>query len=598
MSKFDAMALAQARSMLAHTAGVDVLGEWRKQSKSAAWLLRLRLKLEAEPTAAVPLYSEWEVAVNFDADEWGKVQIYPALGPNGLTVTFQHQQFNGARHATWECRSGHVCSASWSGGLAKQRNALPVEPTTTAERICWHVVRVLEWLPQAATNILAKPGDVYELPDFAIGGKTLGNRLVYLENEESFALWQQDTNTSGIAWLSNSPETNTLYVRSFLPARGKQAIYTPPWGQVVASKKKDWQALWIRLNEMPVVGPWQAPATTTELAQALTAQGKNLADMLEPLWKNFELTGAQVMLLVGVPIPRKIGEDPYRYHWQALQLFPITKAPPKSRLALVKAHLASAHPLTWLQLAENWDAAELQNRGRLPQALCEAKVLLLGAGALGSNLSVQLVHMGVQHLTVVDGEKLEGGNLVRHTLGFEQLTQPKALALAEQLRQANPLAHVVGIDLMLPKTSAEFEQAASEATLILDATAEDAVLRMIPLACMNLDALFVSCSLSLRAEQLFFYAEMAGQFEQAKFDEWYAPYRLQQNELAEQIDLPRGIGCYNPLTPAPLNRIAGLGSVAVELLEQVYGQPISLPVSLSHNWRVPLLVPATEEVFP
>ena len=91
---------------------------------------------------------------------------------------------------------------------------------------------------------------------------------------------------------------------------------------------------------------------------------------------------------------------------------------------------------------------------------------------------------------------------------------------------------------------------------------------------------------------------MAGQFEQAKFDEWYAPYRLQQNELAEQIDLPRGIGCYNPLTPAPLNRIAGLGGVAVELLEQVYGQPISLPVSLSHTWRVPLLVPATEEVFP
>lgn len=117
---------------------------------------------------------------------------------------------------------------------------------------------------------------------------------------------------------------------------------------------------------------------------------------------------------------------------------------------------------------------------------------------------------------------------------------------------------------------------------------------MVPLPCMNAQALFVSCSLSLYAEQLFFYADRVGLFEKAKFDSWFDPYRIKQNELAQQIELPRGAGCWHPLTPAPLNRIAGLAGVAVELLQQAYGKPVALPASVSYDWQVPALALAVE----
>lgn len=600
MSDFDVLALAEARDILLKTADIEVLGDWRQLSSSAVWMLKLRLALRgAEPTTAVPALTEWEVVANFEKDPWGKVQMHPALGEHGISHSFSHQRFNGGSHPTWPCRNGHICAPSWLSQIAKQRGAVQEEPVTTIERICWNVDRTLQWLTAAAADELVHTGDVYELPDFEDIAPNVLHALAYFENHDSYQLWQQQPR-SGIAYLASFAKMYMTH--HFKDADDRQVVYQPAWGKLIsaASPSKFTQALWIRLDEVPVVNTYQVPVTVGELRQALNKEGKDLDELLKPLWSKYQLgKEASAFLLVGMPVSKRVGEPPHRYHWQMVQLIqPAALKFPKMNKEILKKKLAEPQSrLRWLVRVENWHPEDLQNRGRLTLALREANVLLLGAGALGSQLANQLVRMGVQRMTLVDGDTLEAGNLVRHDLTLDELQYAKTDVLAQRLNMVQPSVWITSIPENLPTTNSKFAKAAAEATLIIDATASDDVLRLMPLPGMNPDAIFVTCSLSLYAEHLFFYATRTVDFEQSHFNAWFEQYRVEQEKQVRQLELPRDAGCWSAHTPAPLNRIVGLAGAAVELLEQVYEQPVDLPVSLSYTWQRPTLVRATEEVF-
>ncbi|MFN8536275.1 MAG: ThiF family adenylyltransferase [Thermomicrobiales bacterium] len=74
------------------------------------------------------------------------------------------------------------------------------------------------------------------------------------------------------------------------------------------------------------------------------------------------------------------------------------------------------------------------------RALAEARVLLVGCGALGTHLADTLVRAGVGHLRLVDRDFVELHNLQRQIL-FDEDDQargvPKATAAAEKLRRIN-----------------------------------------------------------------------------------------------------------------------------------------------------------------
>jgi len=73
------------------------------------------------------------------------------------------------------------------------------------------------------------------------------------------------------------------------------------------------------------------------------------------------------------------------------------------------------------------------------QALLSARVLLVGAGGLGSAAGLYLGSAGVGHLTVVDHDVVDATNLQRqvaHTL--KRMGQPKAESLCEAIAQINP----------------------------------------------------------------------------------------------------------------------------------------------------------------
>jgi ThiF family protein/E2/UBC family protein B len=77
-------------------------------------------------------------------------------------------------------------------------------------------------------------------------------------------------------------------------------------------------------------------------------------------------------------------------------------------------------------------------RGGAAQAISGKRVVLVGAGAVGSEVAGMLAAAGVEELRVIDPETLSADNVHRHVLGVRDLDNSKALALTSQLRARFP----------------------------------------------------------------------------------------------------------------------------------------------------------------
>jgi molybdopterin/thiamine biosynthesis adenylyltransferase len=125
------------------------------------------------------------------------------------------------------------------------------------------------------------------------------------------------------------------------------------------------------------------------------------------------------------------------------------------------------------------------------EALLSARVLMVGAGGLGSAAGLYLGSAGVGHLTVVDHDVVDKTNLQRqvaHTLG--RVGQPKAESLREAIAHINPdtVVHPV-----LQRADAQALHAlVADANVVLDCTDNFATRHAINRACFALGKPLVS----------------------------------------------------------------------------------------------------------
>ncbi len=78
--------------------------------------------------------------------------------------------------------------------------------------------------------------------------------------------------------------------------------------------------------------------------------------------------------------------------------------------------------------------------------LLKAKVLLMGAGGLGSPAALYLAAAGVGTLGIVDMDVVDPANLQRQVIhNTERLGQPKTASAAEAIRALNPDVKVVAL---------------------------------------------------------------------------------------------------------------------------------------------------------
>lgn len=101
--------------------------------------------------------------------------------------------------------------------------------------------------------------------------------------------------------------------------------------------------------------------------------------------------------------------------------------------------------------------------------LQNSRVLIVGAGGLGTPAAQYLAAAGVGHLTIVDGDTVHASNLHRQVLfRSEDLGKNKAEILAQRLREQNPDVRVEAIPFYLNKSFALAHF--NESSVIVDGT--------------------------------------------------------------------------------------------------------------------------------
>ncbi len=87
--------------------------------------------------------------------------------------------------------------------------------------------------------------------------------------------------------------------------------------------------------------------------------------------------------------------------------------------------------------------------------LKKAKVLVIGAGGLGSPILQYLVSMGIGTIGVIDFDVIEVSNLHRQILyGPADVGQPKVTVAVEKLRQQNPYIELIAYNELLSEENA------------------------------------------------------------------------------------------------------------------------------------------------
>jgi hypothetical protein len=124
-------------------------------------------------------------------------------------------------------------------------------------------------------------------------------------------------------------------------------------------------------------------------------------------------------------------------------------------------------------------AADLTSRAPQVAALATKKICVIGVGAIGATLAIEMARNGVTELRLLDSDIVEPGNSVRWPLGASAWGQSKVAALAEFIASEYPNCQVSCVRHLLgtqsPKYPFRDEKALSDATngvdLVIDATA-------------------------------------------------------------------------------------------------------------------------------
>ncbi|MGJ9372559.1 HesA/MoeB/ThiF family protein [Nesterenkonia sp. CF4.4] len=106
--------------------------------------------------------------------------------------------------------------------------------------------------------------------------------------------------------------------------------------------------------------------------------------------------------------------------------------------------IVTSDEVTPMQIDVERDDEGLSTLGsRWPlDSLRQSHVAVIGVGSIGSAAATSLADHGVGSLTLIDPDRLEFHNLVRHQLGRADVGKYKAPALADAIRQSHPTTSI------------------------------------------------------------------------------------------------------------------------------------------------------------
>jgi molybdopterin/thiamine biosynthesis adenylyltransferase len=543
---------------------------WREDVSQ--WVLRCEICIESSNHKLVPKVTEWYVLASSEYP-WGHIEFFPSE-QNGLNHTFPHQSFNSQGKHLFPWRNGNLCLNT--GLRALERHDHDIEPYDVHWRLYWRFERAIQWLDAASKEALALPGEHFELPSFP--GKS-STTVVFTEGIESLLQWQKIPNSIGLLDLFLLDQrSNTIFIKAFKSTFG-QDLLVPNWGKAMTEMTNERvTGIWVRLNQVPVLEPWQTPSNWKELRAVFREQEIEFDEQLRTVVKPIR-DGKSHLLLIGFPIPSEVGGLPFQMHWQPIEL-PVLSSNTKTAKGFRANEvgywqrdrteiLRGAKNLSWVK-SENWHSEQISTRGRFSEVMTDKQVLLIGVGAVGSVVAELLIRGNIQRIGLIDSDKLEIGNLSRHTLNWKDLKESKAISVAERLNLASPHATVEAIECDFPFVIEEKETYIQQCDLILDCTGSDSTLHHLEKFSWQDEKVFISISLGMGGKRLFCFVSKGRTFPSHIFKEKLKPWLEKERDEYKEQPLPwSGVGCWHPVFPARADDVWMMSSVAVKHVESL-----------------------------
>jgi len=542
---------------------MEVLDDLRWDNQEKVWLLRLRLRARTDGGgSSIPEWTEWFMHVE-STYPYGEVELWPSKH-GGIAESHQHQQLNRPGSGATPWREGKLCL------LADQTR----DPDW---RLLSYALRGIDWIEAASRGQLIRDGEPFDLPAVPFQGQ---DQIGFREDARSLDAWARAGETEGWADCALAGAPHLSAVTAFRTLR-RRLVMSVPWGDLVRrSPRRGTRTAWWRLREMPILPPYAPPTTWRELAQATRRGGLDLAGALQRIAPEL-MDGRRHRCLLGFPIPERQGGTPTRMHWWAIQIPALAFGDHAARgfrrgeagywrADFTRLFLRDC-PVDWIS-TDNWHPRELRSRGALPETLRDRRILLIGAGALGSALAEMLVRGGVSRLRIVDPDRFTAGNGVRHTLGFGSVRSYKAERLAERLRALNP-------DLEVHSTIRPFRGPEEpvhgderESDIVIDCTAADGVIDELGRMPSTAPRLFFSVSFGFGARRLMCFSAWGLRFPTGAYWQSVGPWLQREREERADVELPRaGVGCWDPAFPGRSDDIWLVAAVAMKSLERAVG---------------------------
>ncbi|WP_439554705.1 ThiF family adenylyltransferase [Dyadobacter sp.] len=558
--------LLLARRNLEEITGYELLEDLVWDEIGAGWILKFRLNISAGAnTYSIPDSTEWYATIP-ENYPWGKIHTYPAK-EKGIALTFQHQNHNNIQTQN-KWRSGDLCLNTTFGSFSLR--GFNSEPTEASERLFWHVYRCKMWLEAAINDQLSLNGQLFELPSFPL---SFTDKYYYSEDEATYSKLISTNKKSGQAEAIIHPGKSSFFITVFKDFCGK-VLYSNTWNDSINNHKaKSKNIVWLLIDFIPVSCPWEAPATWERLYHIGNEHNVDFQKIITDIFIKGYRQSADCLIL-GFPVPEKIGEEPFQIHWQPISL-PVKGTlkgfrPGQEAQELANRAFHKNKKIEWMD-SQNGNIGSISARGKYSDKLSQAKVLLIGAGAVGSVIGECLIRGTCRNLTIMDKDKLELGNMSRHTLTLKSLDQCKAQELSKRLNDIFPETRVSfnrsNIEQILDSDKSYLQQF----DLIIDATGNDQALHYLSNHISGSDKKFVSISLGLNAKRLFHYQYQGAENLEFEFKKEFSPWLEQEIEIVGDSSLPReGIGCWHPLFPARVDDVWMMSTAAIKLIEAYY----------------------------
>jgi predicted ThiF/HesA family dinucleotide-utilizing enzyme len=578
-------AIASGIAALRGVEACEVQGAPEHDVVRHCWVLEIILQIAASGRF-VGEKTSWLVVLD-ENYPFGEMGVYPSAR-GSISATFQHQARNSPGPEGRRWRNGKLClDAKFRRGTPDSTDRDPIGDDEV--RLRWYVERALLWITSAALGELVKTGDPFELPERPRTDLKVWNllRVVHDESSHSLAEWVGRLGQTGSVVLAELPGIPRVLGATEFAASSGVTVRT--WeGRKLKPDDELPEGNWWLWPKPVLLSPWQVPTTWGELRRAGRAADMDVDAHLKRLAPRLRGRKGRAVQLFGYPIPREIGSDAVEICWDALLLpeVPATGVPPRGFRANNIGWwqrdryqtFGDGMRLEWLAV-ENWHPDRLTARGRLSMNLCNANVVILGVGALGSRLAEHLARAGAKALTLIDAQVLTAGNICRHTTTLKDVGVNKVDAVKQRLRQISPAVEVETVDMNLSGGAYFVTDALEEFDVVVDCTASDAALASLAAGWWSNRKAFASFSLGNRARWLYSFGVVGNEFPGTSFDEAFAPWRRESLEASTGLDaaaVREGPGCWSPLFPARDDEVAMAAAACVAELESLLNkQPTS-----------------------